>query len=140
MESTDKVKRIGDKEIEYLILKYIAEHEGAKESEICGAIPARPFRVAGYLKDFVSGDLLELRQDDSTYTVRRYTLTPLGRFLLSVKVLDCGMVHGSFKVSEMEDIDLGGRDLTEETEMLVGLAEAESGRRKAQKRGRRKTE
>lgn len=133
MESTDKVKRLGDKELEYLILRFVSEHPGAKESDVCKAIPARPLRVADRLKDFVSGGVLELKQDDSSYTVRCYTLTEPGEFVLSLKAVDCAMMHKGFGTDDIGDLDLRGRDLSELTRMLKELRE--KGTQKRRRRG-----
>ncbi len=121
MKSDDGVKRLGDKELEYLILRYISEHDGAKESEITKAIPGRTLRVAHCLKTYVGSGVLEMRYSDRSYTAKHYSLTDLGRLHLYLKRIDCSTMHENFKIVECEELDFDGVDLLAITELLANL-------------------
>ncbi len=128
MESTDGIKRLGDKELELLILRHISENDGAKESEICRAIPARNARIVGYLTHYTGIGVLEMRFSDVSYTSKLYSLTELGEFILCLKVIDCSTVRGNLKVAECGEPDFGGENLRTLTRRLRRLCAERSDR------------
>ncbi len=121
MESTDGIKRLGDKELELLILRRISENAGIKESEICRTIPARTARIVGYLTHYVGIGALEMRFSGTSYSCKRYSLTGLGEFLLCLKEIDCSLVRGNLKFAECEARNLSGENLGPFTEKLRDL-------------------
>ncbi len=127
MESTDGIKRLGDKEIELLILRYISQNADVKESEIYKAIPARIARTVEYLTHYTEIGALERHYSDVSYTTRNYSLTELGEFLLCLKEIDCSTVRGNLKFAECEERDLGGENLRTLTRKLkkLGMREVE---------------
>ncbi len=127
MESTDGIKRLGDKEIELLILRYISENADVKESEIYRAIPARIARTVGYLTHYTGIGVLEMRYSDVSYTSKHYSLTELGEFLLCLKEIDCSTVRGNLKFAECEERHLGGENLRTLTKKLKKLGMREIG-------------
>lgn len=139
MESTDGIKRLGDKELELLILRYISENDGVKESEIYKAVPARIARTVGYLTHYTGIGVLEMRHSDVSYTSKHYSLTELGEFLLSLKEIDCSTVPGNLKFVECEGRDLGGENLRPLTRKLKKLGRREAAPAPTPKGGRRRS-
>lgn len=116
-----KVKKIGDKELELMILRYVAEHDNPKESEICQAIPARTLRVAEHLRQYCDRGVLAMEYSETSYTVKRYHLTEFGEFCLSIKEADCATLNGNFKFLDCAELDLKGKDLRTMTLMLQAM-------------------
>ncbi len=114
-------KKIGDKELEYIVLKFVADHGEPKESEISAALPANSLRVVGILKMYVRAGVLNLRQDDTSYTAKRYSLTDFGEFCLSIKDIDCAITRDGFKIVECGELDLEGKDVRRITLLLRDL-------------------
>ncbi len=121
MEPKGRGKQIGDKELEYMVLKFIADHDAPKESEIYRNLPANNTRIVRCLKTYVESRVLELLQDNSSYTTKRYALTDFGEFYLIVKEIDCSISHGNFKIVKCGDFDLEGKDFSEATKILKDL-------------------
>ncbi len=121
MEPKGRGKQIGDKELELMVLSYVADHDSPKESEICKNLPANNMRIVRCLRSYVDGRVLELIQDNTSYTTKRYTLTDFGEFYLVVKEIDCSISHGNFKVVKCGDFDLEGKDFSEAARILKDL-------------------
>lgn len=121
MEPKGRGKQIGDKELELMVLSYVANHDSPKESEICKNLPANNMRIVRCLRSYVDARVLELIQDNTSYTTKRYTLTDFGEFCLSMKEIDCSITHGSFKVVRCGNFDLEGKDFREVTRILKEL-------------------
>lgn len=113
--------KIGDKELEYVVLKFISEHGEPKESEICAALPANSQRIVSVLKMYVKAHVLNLRQDDTSYTSKRYSLTGLGQFCFCIKDIDGSITGNGFKIVECGELDLEGKDIGRITLLLQDL-------------------
>ena len=113
--------QIGDKELELMVLTYIANRDSPKESEICRNLPGNNTRIVRCLRSYVDAKVLDMSEDKTSYSSKRYKLTDFGEFCLSVKEIDCAITHHNFKVVRCGDFDLEEKDFREVTRMLKDL-------------------